>query len=218
MTEVPDDLSTELLLTQSLPDLELAMRHVTERLDKVVWREIGRLIEYRIAAIDWNGEGDPESDLLWLTPADWMTPDTHKGHFEEDAWFEVAIDFGAENEDEEEDWSDLATFTGASSYGNRMMLCFKQQVVTARPARTVLAAQPGEALDQLRALGFEIDQRTMLIAHPVDLDAETVGRAFADGVFEEALSPLRRALDAAERAVPLLAPLVAKLRDARKSA
>jgi hypothetical protein len=119
----------------------------------------------------------------------------------DDTWL-VQLQFSTLDADGESahQWhlSDFLELEGGST---RKALSFWQNVLKPREWRAVLNNNVG-AVQALRDLGFDVDEREGTIVRPVRLDSLALQKGFEDDDLDEALAPVGAALDLAVQALP----------------
>jgi hypothetical protein len=186
------------LIVRHIADLEAAKRRIEEEVDPRLLREASLLMERRTDSLGWVHEFRPDLGSISVAPEKWIIRNESGNDHVWLAWFE----FVSSDADGElvQAWH-LAEFLGLEGSSTRKALSFYQNVLKRREWKAILIKN-SNAVKALRELGFNIDERDGSINIPVRLDSATLQRGFEENDLDNALKPVREALDLAIRAMP----------------
>ncbi|MBB4836979.1 hypothetical protein HNP52_000030 [Sphingomonas kyeonggiensis] len=192
-------------IARHIEELEVALRHATNVMDRMLGREAGRIIQRKMKAFGWDGEIDEELDpVCWVAQKSWRTAGGTN-----DA-FDLYINFeGTDCNDGQPPETWVGQFMGFA--GSGMQLVLGSNALGRAKWKSVLREQV-ELVDQLMNSGFRCDAREGRLAVAVQIDKEALISGFEDGDVAEALLPIEAAIDRIHAAEPILDRLVAAIR------
>jgi hypothetical protein len=199
------------LIIRNLGVFEEASKLLSHEIERDIFAEIDRLVKDWASDHDWCGKFDWWKDQLSLAPREWVISEKDyevQAHFE--FWMRHSDD---EGETDKSDYWYLTRLCGAGIND----LGFKWYEIPA-----YLGTQGNrirwKAFVRTRALpfeklGFQFEEERGRFYMPVRLDQGRLAQAYEKGGIEDALTPVRDALDKLQRSVGAFTGLI---KDARR--
>jgi hypothetical protein len=199
------DSSVSAAIARHIEELEVALRHATNVMDRALGREAERIIQRKIKAFGWAGEVDEALDpVSWLAPNSWRTAGGT------DDAFDLYINFeGTDCIDGQSPETWVAQFLGFAGAG--MQFVFGTNALGRAKWKALLRDQT-DLIDGLIDLGFHCDARAGHLGLPVRIDKTALIIGFEDGDLADALLPIETALDRIHAAQPRFDRLVNAIR------
>lgn len=177
------------LIIRSLPDLHQAILQI-DRLDTQLLKAIDDVTALWVQQNGWEGTGELElfGGKLWVAPTTWAVTgqDTEDYHL----YFDLE-----RTKSDPEDSVDLISLT---SSGSQMLgLVLGYDTIGARPFKKLYR--------ELAPPGLPLNGSSFFL--PIVLDREELAKAVEDDALDEALGPLRAALDQLPELAARLQPL-----------
>lgn len=188
-----------------IEELEVALRHANNVIDRALGRDVERIIQRKIKAFGWAGEVDEDLEpVSWFAPKAWRTAGGIN-----DA-FDLYINFeGTDCVDGKAPETWVGQFLGFAGAG--MQFAFGTNALGHAKWKALLREQ-AELIDHLVGLGFICDARVGRLALPVYIDRAALITGFEEGDLAEALQPIDTQLDRIFSAKPHFDRLVKSIR------
>lgn len=183
------------LILGNLADLDATALRLGQ-IDETVWRAVDRVVERWAKEKQWAGLFDVEGRGLWVTPAAWRTASEDEENPDATFWFELA----SRDPPTHFDLSDLCG-VGGSRYGFRF-----HQKLLGKVEWKELARKHVSAFQQL---GMHLDSKASPFIEVV-IDPQKLVSDVEAGDYEEALTPIVKALDRLLAANKSVGPLLFK--------
>lgn len=197
------------LIIRNLRDVDLAAKRIDNEIEPRIAKALDDIVGSWAKRHRWDGAFGWEEDVLRVMPPDWRSPDA-----DEEKWFSYfklyagyGDDFSGEGD---QDYFWLTRFCGV---GNGK-ICFRWEygdALGATKPKWKRFVQP--YVQSIRKVGFEYEDGSGLFFIPVRVDAEKLASVIEENNIEEALQPVRAALDRLLSAKPQFDGM---LKDAKK--
>lgn len=192
------------LLVRNIGDIEAAVRHTADVVDKRLWEEAADQVGDILDEAWFTKLNVDETEVLfaklsWLDPE---KPDQPNAKI----WLDERLET-------ESDFTWLAEFLAAGPKSGKVALFFDQNLITKAQWKKHLKERL-DVIGKLNDNGFIYDGSDGALFLPVVLNRETLAKAFEKDDFTEALTPLSDALRAVVTSAELLDQLVAEAREA----
>jgi hypothetical protein len=184
------DLDT--LLIKNIGDLDAAVRRIRYQIEPQVFKAVNNEIEDFLSREGWRGNPNWD-DGAWLAPDDWKV-NTDDATSSEDyrSWFELSGGLGDEFEESESE--DVFSLTRLLGVGNGSLgLRWKQHAFKKSLWRRLVTSQI-RLIETLKVSGFNYEDTQGSFYFKFRLDQTELAQAIEDGVPENAMEPLRKAL------------------------
>jgi hypothetical protein len=191
------DNELDALIVEHIADLEEAHRRIENVIDPRLLDEASSVLKKKADANGWVHELD-RNNVISVAPEKWIERGANGGIEHWFSWFALLSEDTA---DDLEHDSHLADFLALEGGSTRKVLAFKQNPLAKRKWRALLESQT-EALEDLRIVGFEVDEREGTIEWPVRLDPAKLQQGFREDDLDAALAPVEVAIDKAIEALP----------------
>jgi hypothetical protein len=199
------------LIVKHIVDIEGAQRRLTGVLDQTLLREANAAIARRADKISWFHEFDANTETLLIGPEQFIQRDG-TGGVTWQPWLELGpIDADGELLHV----SHLAEFLDLPGGSTRKGLSFRQDALGKTKWRALLR-ESAEAIEGLRALGFEVNERQGTISLPLSFDAVLLQKGLLEDDLEPVMSPIETAFDKAVEALPYFQLLATAIRSGRE--
>jgi hypothetical protein len=187
------------LVIENIAMLEDAMALANGDLGEEVFAEIDRVIGHWADARGWKGKfsfWDDDETSFWAT--EWVR--TGERGEEWIAWFQL----DAVDPDEEETW--LTALLGARRV--RIGFAFHVDLGAGKLAWKRFAREFHQAHPEIEKSGFEYNDKYGNWFLPFKVEAKALAEAYANDALDDAMEPLRDALERAGSVFPVFAELV----------
>jgi len=200
-----NDPSVGATIVRHIDELEAAIRFAQDTMQPQLGKAVAHLMEVKKKSLNLDGKIEHDLDReMWLAFPDWRTPGDTADNY--DLFFEFDQSLCIDGE-ETTTW--VGNFCGFGGAGIRF--AFHSNALGQREWKNLLRSER-DILDQIVALGLLCDPKTGELAQLVTLDRALLADAFDDEEFDEALAPIKAALDRIETMRPLLDKLVMAIR------
>ncbi len=196
------DKQAAFLIIENIAMLEEANRLLQGELSKNVFAAIDKTIQTWAKKMDWDGAFEfwTEKDF-YFGPKQWQ-PSSEQS---EDwiGWFSI----DAVNPDKEE-WLTTLLAARQGEIGFKFTVDYVLFPNVGKRAWRAFASQQNHEHPEIEKAGFQFDPREGSWFLPWKIDAKRLAQAYVDDAIEDALGPLREALERIKDVDPTLATLV----------
>jgi hypothetical protein len=192
-------------IARHIEELEVALRHATNVMDRALGKESERIIQRKLKAFSWVGEVDDA-----LEPVSWLAPNAWRTAGGTNDAFDLYVNFeGTDCIDGQSPETWVGQFLGFAGAG--MQFVFGSNALGRAKWKGLLREQ-AELVEQLVSSGFRCDAREGRLALPVHIDKSALISGFEEGDLADALLPIETALDRIRVAKPHFDRLVKAIR------
>jgi hypothetical protein len=186
------------LIVKHIADLEAAKRRIDGDVDPRILQRASDLMKNWADTLGWVHKYFSETDgQIAVAPEEWIKRKENK---DIETWKVGFSLMTVKTGDGFASFSHLAEFLGLEGVSSRKALIFFQNVLKTREWRMLLSKRVDE-IKALRDLGFDVDEREGSIKLSVRLDSSALQRGFEEDDLDQALAPIREALELARKAM-----------------
>lgn len=184
------------LIVRNIGDLEAAFERIESDIDPFLNNESWKTLKSALEKAEYFFEDSKKSDERWFAPRSWLDADE-----DSDPWFKLWVcDSGVF-------YSSIASYIAPKSNRDAIGIQWRCDCLYLRDYKRILIDHAKD-LEKIEQAGFHRDG--IDIYFPISFDADKLAEGFKEGNFSEALSPIAKAAEALELAMPAFQ----RLRDA----
>jgi hypothetical protein len=201
---ITDANTLDVLIVKHIGDLEAAQRRIVEEIDPRLRKEASAMMKKRADELGWVHElFDGDDPKICVAPEEWIKRSQGGKVGTWLVYFQLS---SLDADGELTPHSQLAEFLDLEGGSRRKALSIFSDVLKPKEWRAVLT-DSASAVQSLRDLGFDVDERRGSISLPVRLNSPALQQGFQVDDLNDALAPIGAALDLAVQARPHLQSL-----------
>ena len=180
------------LILRHLGDIEAASKRIAKILQPEISKTLNKVVHDWAKPRGWDTGKDFDKSDLWLAPPDWKATGGNKWHCQ--FWLGAG-----EGDDPNTGWEDEYWLSQLCGVGGGVPVGIKWEP-NFGARKTQLRRFLADYVAELRGLGFQYSERGSFFLVPFRIDSTSLAKALEDEALEEAMEPLKKALDQIEPA------------------